>query len=88
VSVFCEGLRNRLAKCGVQVLTVKPGFVDSPMTAGFEKGILWVQPRYVGRKIYAAYLAKKDVLYAPFFWRYIMLIIKLIPESVFKRLSL
>lgn len=88
VSVFCEGLRNRLFKYGVQVLTVKPGFVDSPMTTEFEKGILWVQPGYVGRKIYAAYLAKKDVLYTPFFWRYIMLIIKLIPEKVFKRLSL
>ena len=44
VSLFLQGLRNRLARKGVQVLTIKPGFVDTPMTAAFSKGALWAKP--------------------------------------------
>lgn len=88
VALFLQGLRNRLAKKGVQVLTVKPGFVDTPMTAEFPKGALWAQPDDVARGILAALAAKKDVVYLPGFWRPIMLIIRLIPERIFKKLSL
>jgi len=88
LSIFLQGLRNRLYKSGVQVLTIKPGFVDTPMTKDFEKGALWVKPEVIARGILKAVDRRRDVVYVPFFWRYIMLIIKLIPESVFKRLSL
>jgi decaprenylphospho-beta-D-erythro-pentofuranosid-2-ulose 2-reductase len=88
VSVFCQGLRNRLAAKGVQVLTVKPGFVDTPMTAAFPKGPLWAQPEAVAQDIYRAVQSGKSVLYTPFFWRYIMLVIQHIPEFIFKKLSL
>jgi len=88
LSVFLQGLRNRLAKKGVQVLTIKPGFVDTPMTVQFKKGILWVGPEVVARSIYQGIVRKKDVVYAPWFWRIIMLIIKCLPEAIFKRLSL
>jgi decaprenylphospho-beta-D-erythro-pentofuranosid-2-ulose 2-reductase len=88
INVFTEGLRNRLFKTGVHVMTVKPGFVDSPMTSEFKKGLLWVTPKYVAEKIYAASKAQKDILYTPFFWRYIMMLLKLIPEGLFKRGSL
>jgi len=88
VALFLQGLRNRLAKKGVQVLTVKPGFVDTPMTAAFKKGALWAQPDDIARGILAALAAKKDVVYLPGFWRLIMLIIRLIPERIFKKLSL
>jgi decaprenylphospho-beta-D-erythro-pentofuranosid-2-ulose 2-reductase len=88
LSIFLQGLRNRLYKSKVQVITVKPGFVDSPMTRNFNKGLLWVKPAAIAQGIVAAVEKQKDVVYLPFFWRYIMLIIKLIPEKLFKRLSL
>ncbi|MFC5302478.1 SDR family oxidoreductase [Azospira restricta] len=88
VARFFEGLRNRLAKAGVQVLTVKPGFVDTPMTAAFPKGALWAQPEQVARGIVAAIDRRKDEVYLPGFWRLIMLVIRHIPERIFKRLSL
>lgn len=88
LSIFLQGLRNRLSKSNVQVLTVKPGFVDSPMTKEFKKGLLWVKPVVIAQGIVKAVNKQKDVVYLPFFWRYIMLIIKSIPEKIFKRLSL
>lgn len=89
VSRFAEGLRNRLGKTGLHVLTIKPGFVDTPMTAGFErKGLLWAQPETIAASILNAIERRRDVAYLPWFWRPIMLIIRHIPESIFKRLSL
>lgn len=89
VARFLEGLRNRLAKSGVQVLTIKPGFVDTPMTAEFEKkGLLWAQPEAIAAGILRAIDKGRDVVYLPWFWRFIMLVIRHIPERVFKRLSL
>ncbi|MCG7919127.1 MAG: SDR family oxidoreductase [Candidatus Thiodiazotropha taylori] len=88
VTIFLQGLRNRLTKSGVNVLTVKPGFVDTPMTADFPKGALWASSEKVAQDINKAIDAQKSVAYVPWFWRYIMLIIKSIPEMVFKKLSL
>lgn len=88
VSLFLQGLRNRLDRHGVQVLTIKPGFVDTPMTAAFPKGPLWASPETIAAGIEKAIAARKDVVYLPGFWRWIMLIIKLIPERIFKGLSL
>lgn len=89
VARFTEGLRNRVAGRGVQVLLVKPGFVDTPMTADFEKkGLLWAQPETVAAGILGAIAARKDVAYLPWFWRWIMLVIRHIPERIFKHLSL
>lgn len=88
VSTFSQGLRNRMEKLGVHVLTIKPGFVDTPMTVEFDKGPLWAQPEKVAADILKAIDSKKDILYTPFFWRWIMLIIQNIPEFLFKKLSL
>lgn len=88
VSLFMQGLRNRLAKKGVQVLTIKPGFVDTPMTAAFPKGALWAKPEAIARGIARAVEYGADEVYLPGFWRLIMTIIRLVPERVFKRLSL
>jgi short-subunit dehydrogenase len=88
LGIFLQGLRNRLNKSGVQVLTIKPGFVDTPMTAAFPKGPLWATPEKVALDIDRAIEKKKDVLYTPGFWILIMLVIKSIPEKLFKRLSL
>lgn len=88
VSVFLQGLRNRLHRSGVRVVTIKPGFVDTPMTASFAKNPLWADPASVGRGVYRALWSGGDVVYLPWFWRPIMLVIRLIPERVFKRLRL
>jgi len=88
VSAFTSGLRQRLYKSGVSVITIKPGFVDTPMTAEFKKGLLWASTDSLAKYIVKACNKKSNVVYAPFFWCYIMLIIKHIPEVIFKRLSL
>jgi hypothetical protein len=89
VTRFLQGLRNRLAKKGVQVLTIKPGFVDTPMTAAFDKrGPLWATPDRVAHEIVAAMASGKQVLYTPWFWRWILLVIRHIPERIFVRLKL
>jgi hypothetical protein len=88
LNTFTQGLRNRLYPKGVHVLTVKPGFVDTPMTAHLPKGPLFASPEQVAQDIVSAIEKKKCVLYTPWFWRWIMLIIRLIPESVFRKLKL
>jgi decaprenylphospho-beta-D-erythro-pentofuranosid-2-ulose 2-reductase len=88
VSTFTSGLRQRLAKSGVAVITIKPGFVDTPMTAAFSKGALWAKPHQVGAGIVRALDRSANVVYLPWFWRLIMLVIRSIPERVFVRLKL
>lgn len=88
LSIFLQGLRARLAKSGVAVVTVKPGFVDTPMTASLKKGLLFASARKVGEGIYTAMLKGKETVYLPWFWRPIMLVVKSIPEPLFKKLSL
>lgn len=87
VSVFASGLRNRLHLKGVRVLTLEPGFVDTPMTAAFPKGPLWASPERVARDIEAALDHGFGIVYTPWFWRWIMAIIRLIPERLFVRLK-
>ena len=86
LEIFLSGLRQRLHKSGVQVLLVKPGFVDTPMTAAFKKGPLWASPERVARDIVRAMEKGKSVIYTPWWWRWIMLVIRLIPEAIFVRL--
>ncbi|MCC9003742.1 MAG: SDR family oxidoreductase, partial [Candidatus Competibacter sp.] len=88
ISTFLSGLRQRLYKSGVQVVTIKPGFVDTPMTRDFSKGLLWAKPERVARDIVRAMENGKDVVYTPGFWWAIMQLIKSIPEFVFRRLPL
>ena len=88
VTAFASGLRNRLAGSGVHVLTIKPGLVDTPMTADFEKGVLWASPDRVAKAIIRALEKRRDVAYVPWYWRLIMLIICAIPERLFKRTKL
>lgn len=89
VTAFASGLRGRLFKAGVHVLTIKPGFVDTPMTAGLllPKPLV-ATPDQVAADILRAIDKRRDVLYTRWFWRYIMLIIIHIPTRLFKRLGL
>ena len=89
VTAFLSGLRQRLAKSNVDVLTIKPGFVDTPMTAAIaNKGALWAKPDRVAASIVRAIDQRRSVIYVPWFWWGIMLIIRHIPEFVFKKLKL
>jgi decaprenylphospho-beta-D-erythro-pentofuranosid-2-ulose 2-reductase len=88
VSAFTSGLRQRLYKAGVAVVTIKPGFVDTPMTAAFPKGALWAKPQQVAAGIVRAIDRSDTVVYLPSFWRPIMFIIRSVPEAIFRRLSL
>jgi len=88
LSLFLQGLRNRLYPSQVQVLTVKPGFVDTPMTAHLAKGPLFARPSSIAQGIITGIRQKRDVIYVPSFWWLIMTIIKSIPECIFKRLKL
>lgn len=88
VSTFLQGLRNRLYRSGVNVITIKAGFVDTPMTADFRKGLLWASSAKVGNGIYRSIQRKRDEVYLPWFWRWIMLAIRLLPEGVFKKTNI
>jgi len=86
LSTFLQGLRNRLFPAHVKVITVKPGFVDTHMTYGRPGLFLVASPESVAKGIFRAITKGKDVVYLPWFWHFIMLIIRSIPEAIFKRL--
>lgn len=88
LTVYAQGMRNRLSSQGVRVITIKPGQIDTPMTTAFKKGILWVQPEVVARGIVRAIRGQREVVYLPWFWRGIMVVIRAIPERIFKRMRL
>lgn len=87
LNVYLQGLRNRLYQSNVHVLTIKPGFVDTPMTARHKKGILFASAHQIGQGIYRAIQKKKDLVYLPGFWQWIMFLIGSLPESLFKKLK-
>jgi short-subunit dehydrogenase len=88
LTIFLQGLRQRLHKSGVQVLTIKPGFVDTPMTTSFKKGLLWAKPEKIAHSICRAIEKRSDVVYAPWFWGVVMSAIRAVPEWVFKRIAI
>jgi len=88
VSRFLEGLRHKLHGRGVAVIDIRPGFVDTPMTAAFRKGALWASPARVARDIVRAVDRRAGVVYTPWFWRWIMMAIRHLPEFLFHRTKL
>jgi short-subunit dehydrogenase len=85
---YLAGLRNRLGRAGGHVVTVKPGFVDTAMTWGLPGLFLVAPPEAVAKSILRAVKKRRNVIYTPFFWRWIMLIIRSIPEPIFKRMKI
>ena len=88
LNIFLDGVRNRVDRAGVHVLTIRPGFVATPMTAHLPQGPLFASPAQIAKTIVKAIAARKDVIYVPWFWRPIMFIIRSVPEFVFKKLNL
>lgn len=87
VSVYLQGLRGKLFPLNVNVVDIRPGLVDSPMTSHLKKGALWSSPETVANKIVRSIEKRKHTIYAPGYWRFIMFIVRLIPEFIFKRLK-
>jgi len=89
LNVFLAGLRHRLFRRGVQVMTVLPGFVRTKMTENLDlPQRLVVEPDTAAEVIYRGWKKKRPVVYAPGFWRWIMLVIRSLPEAVFNRTRL
>jgi short-subunit dehydrogenase len=89
LAALTQGIAHRLAKVGARAVLIKPGFVDTPMTAGLKKGgPLWATPAQVAEVIYKASQKGGPVVYAPWFWRFVMLIIRSVPAFVFHRTKL
>jgi decaprenylphospho-beta-D-erythro-pentofuranosid-2-ulose 2-reductase len=88
-SAYLSGLRNALAAAGVQVITVKPGFVATRMTAEMDlPALLTARPERVADDIFTAQQAGKDIVYTLWIWRWIMLLVRMIPEKLFKRMNI
>ena len=88
VTIFLQGLRQRLHKSGVQVLTIKPGFVDTPMTTEFKKNLLWAKPESIARSICSGVAKRRNVVYAPWVWVLVITLIKLVPERIFRKMKM
>ena len=88
ISTFASGLRQRLQISNVNVLLIKPGPVDTPMTQEFEKGIFWSRPLDVANDIIKAIDNNKTEIYTPGYWRVIMFVLKNLPEYVLKKINL
>jgi short-subunit dehydrogenase len=89
LQIYLSGLRHRLFAAGVAVLDVRPGFVATKMTAHLPQGgPLWSAPARVAADIERAIARRRAVLYTPWFWRFIMAIIRGLPRAVFHRTRL
>lgn len=90
-SILLQGIAHRFAarSDGPRAVAIKAGFVDTPMTAGLKKGgPLWATPKQIAQDIYKALDRGGPIVYAPGFWRFIMLAIRMTPNFVFKRVNL
>lgn len=87
VSTYLQGMRGRLHEHGVHVVDIRPGLVDSPMTARFKKGPLWSTPDAVAERVVKGIARKQHTVFAPGYWRFIMLVVNCIPEGIFKRMK-
>ena len=87
LDAYMEGLRNRLTRKGVHVLTVKPGFVNTAMLAGAERTFWVISPDQAAAGIWKAIRRRRQLIYIPGRWRWLMLVVRNIPSFIFRRLS-
>jgi decaprenylphospho-beta-D-erythro-pentofuranosid-2-ulose 2-reductase len=88
-TAYLSGLRNRLFKSNVHVLTVKPGFMKTKMIEGMKTpGPLTASTDVVASKIYNGVIKRRNVIYILPIWKIIMMVICMIPEGIFKKLKL
>jgi short-subunit dehydrogenase len=89
IATLCEGIAHEFAATGPKAVVVKIGPTDTPMTDGFDKrGLLWSKPEKVAAIIRSAADGRSPVVYAPWFWRWIMMIIRAVPAPIFNKMSI
>jgi decaprenylphospho-beta-D-erythro-pentofuranosid-2-ulose 2-reductase len=88
VATLVAGLQVRLAAAGVRVVLIKPGWVSTPMTSHLRQNFLFATAEEVGRGVYNAMSSSRSVVYLPWYWKWIMVIIRMIPEPIFAKLNL
>lgn len=88
LNTYLQGLRHRMYGKGVRVVCIRPGYVDTPMVYGEHKGLLVASPAFVGERIARAAESGPTTVYVPFFWRYLMLVIKYTPDFIFHRTNI
>lgn len=88
VATFVAGLRSRLTVAGVTVVLIKPGWVSTAMTAHLKQNFLFAPAEQVGRGVYNAIVSPRAVVYLPWYWNWIMKVIRLLPEPIFSKLNL
>ena len=88
LNIYLESLRNRLSRRGVTVTTVKPGFVDTRLLENAEKVFWVISPEEAARQIVEAIHQKRQVVYVPGRWRWVSIVIRLIPSFIFRRLNM
>lgn len=89
LTIYLGGLRNRLHKKNVRVISVLPGMIRTKMTDGLDlPDKLLAEPQEIAQDIYHGFKKGKDIIFTKWYWKWIMAIIKMLPEKVFKRLSL
>jgi decaprenylphospho-beta-D-erythro-pentofuranosid-2-ulose 2-reductase len=84
VHAYCEGIRNRLAESNVAVVLIKPGWVSTPMTAGIKRNPLFASSASVARGIHSAIAKRRATVYLPGFWRWISVVIRMLPGPLVK----
>lgn len=87
LNVFLDGVRNRIDRSGVHVLTIRPGYIATPMTAHIEPNLLFATPQHAATLILRAIEKRKDIAYIPPFWAAILFAVRCVPESIFKKLD-
>lgn len=88
-SSYLSGLRNSLKKFNINIITIKPGFVRTKMTNNIKMNkYLTATPEKVAKDVHKAWKRKRDIVYTPWYWKYIIIIIKIIPEKIFKKMNL
>jgi decaprenylphospho-beta-D-erythro-pentofuranosid-2-ulose 2-reductase len=88
VATFLAGLRLRLLAAGVQVVLIKPGWVSTPMTAHLPQNFLYISAEKAGRGVHKAMISHTRVVYLPWYWKWIMAVIRMLPEPIFAKLNL
>ncbi|MCB0307868.1 MAG: SDR family NAD(P)-dependent oxidoreductase [Bdellovibrionales bacterium] len=88
LSIFLEGLRSRLVQYNIDIVDIRPGFVDTQMTSQFSKGFLYSTPQAIAPRIFSALKQGRAVVYVPFYWKWILLALKCVPRGLLSRLPI
>lgn len=88
MSFFLQGLRNRFYGSNINIVTIKPGFVDTPMTKDYKKGFLWAQPEDIAKGIQKAVEQRKSIVFLPWYWKFIMVVVRLLPEAIIHKYNI